>query len=183
MRLSESGELGLLAELERLGLIVGVAARRRAARRRRRRDPGRARRRRPLSARLALLARARLAGCGRQPERPRGLGGGAGGTARDARRARIDPNGGRGRALPRPGRDRGARGRRRHDARTGARRLGDGARQQRARSRSCRRAARRPARRHRPARRRRCCVPRAAATSARRFGSQRGARSPGTRTR
>ena len=49
-------------------------ARRRAARWRARRHAGRARRRRPLPPRLALLARARLPRRGGQPQRPRRLG-------------------------------------------------------------------------------------------------------------
>ena len=64
MRLSELGELGLIAELERRGLAAGDRARR-GRRRRARRHAGRARRGRPLPARLALVARPRL------PRRPR----------------------------------------------------------------------------------------------------------------
>ena len=90
MRLSELGELGLLAELERRGLIVGVQHDAAQLARRSRRHAGRARRGRPLPARLALLARPRLARRGRQSERPRGVGRGAGGAARDARRSRRD---------------------------------------------------------------------------------------------
>ena len=93
MRLSESGELGLLAELERLGLIVGVQHDAAQLAGGARRHAGRARRGRPFPARLARLARPRLAGRGGQPERPRGLGRDAGGAARDARRARRDPDG------------------------------------------------------------------------------------------
>ena len=52
MRLSELGELGLLAELERRGLARGDRERRRPARGRARRHAGRARRGRPLPARL-----------------------------------------------------------------------------------------------------------------------------------
>ena len=162
MRLSESGELGLLAELERLGLIVGVAARRR----------------RSSPATLVVTQDALVEGVHFRLDwlSWRDLGWraaavnlsdlAASGAAPEALLVTLvapasTPDGGRGRALPGHGRDRGARRRRRHDAGAGARRLGDGARQQRARARSCGRAARRRARRHRPARRRRCCVPRA----------------------
>ena len=59
--LGELGEFGLLAELERRGLVAGNRARR-GGRRRARRDAGRARRGRPLPLRPPRLARARRRG-------------------------------------------------------------------------------------------------------------------------
>ena len=69
MRLSDLGELGLLAELERRGSREDRERRGRA--RRRRRHAGRARRGRPLPARLDLVARSRLPRRRGQPQRPR----------------------------------------------------------------------------------------------------------------
>ena len=88
-RLSESGELGLLAELERRGLIVGVEHDAALLGDGSRGHPGRARRGRALSPRLDRLARARLSRRRRQPERSRRLGRRAGGTARDPGAARA----------------------------------------------------------------------------------------------
>ena len=90
MTLSKLGELGLLAELERRGLIAGVEHDAAQLGRRPGRHPGRARRGRPLPARLDRLARARLAGRRRQPERPRRLGRRAGGAGRHARAPACD---------------------------------------------------------------------------------------------
>ena len=113
--LSELGELGLLAELERRGLVDGGRARRRRARRRARRHAGRARRGRPLPARLDVLARPGLEGRGGQSQRPRRLGRRPealivtlGTAGRDAARRRR-------RAVRGHGRDGRAGARRRHD--------------------------------------------------------------------
>jgi hypothetical protein len=70
-RLSDIGELGLLAELERRRLVHGIEDDT-AQGRRRRRDAGRARRGRPLPPRLDHMARARLSSRGGEPQRSRG---------------------------------------------------------------------------------------------------------------
>ena len=87
MKLSEAGELGLLRELESRGLIEGTEHDAAELAGRPRRHAGRARRGRPLPARLALLARARLPRRRGQHQRPRRVGGEARGAARHARAA------------------------------------------------------------------------------------------------
>ena len=73
VRLGDVGELGLLAELERRGLAVGIENDAAAAAGRMRRHPGRPGRGRPLPPRLDLVARPRLSGSGGQPQRPGGV--------------------------------------------------------------------------------------------------------------
>ena len=91
MRLSDLGELGLLAELERRGLARASSDDAAAAPRRPRRHAGRARRGRPLPARLDLVARPRLARRSGEPQRPRRLRRRAEGAARHARPRRTTP--------------------------------------------------------------------------------------------
>ena len=92
VRLSEVGELGLLAELEQRGLSRSDRERRGAARGRARRHPGRARRGRALPARLPLVARARLPRRRGQPQRSGRLGGGARSARRHAGVAAARPS-------------------------------------------------------------------------------------------
>ena len=87
-RLADVGELGLLAELERRGLVHGHRERHRGGRRRRR-HAGRARRGRPLPPRLDHVARPRLPRGRRQPQRPRRGGCDARRPPRHARRPRA----------------------------------------------------------------------------------------------
>ena len=114
MRLSELGELGLLAELENRGSGEEHRRRRGAAPRRARRHTGRARRRGPLPARLDLVARPRLARRSCEPQRPRRFRRRGRRAARHAGRAGRHGPERRARALRGHRGDRRSRCRRRH---------------------------------------------------------------------
>ena len=88
VKLSDLGELGLLARARAARARAADRDDAAAARRRARRHPGRARRGRALPARPDLVARARLPRGGRQPQRPRRARRRAGGPARHARAPR-----------------------------------------------------------------------------------------------
>ena len=160
MRLSQLGELGLLAELERRGLIVGRRARRGAARAAasssRRTRSSRACTSgstgiswRDLGWRAAAVNLSDLAASGAEPEALLVTLAAPGETARR----------GRGRAVRGHRRDGRSGRRRRHDRGGAGRDRRDRDRPLRARSGPSRRAAGRRARRHRPARRRGRGVP------------------------
>ena len=183
MRLSELGELGLLAELERRGLVSGVEndAAALAGGLVVTQDAlveGRA-----LPPRLDLVARARVPRRRGESQRSRRLRRGARGTDRHARAAGRSRRRGRLRALRRDRRGGGARRGRRHDRVAGGARLGHG-------DRTCRRGSRAAAGRGPgicSSSRARSAAPgrpsARAATSGRRCGSRRASGSPRTRTR
>ena len=90
-KLSELGEFGLLAELERQGLVLRDRGRRGATLGRARGHAGRARRGRALPGSTGLVARSRLSRGGSQPQRPRRVGRRARGPDRHARAAGPTP--------------------------------------------------------------------------------------------